>query len=125
MDRAHRIGQKRTVNVYRLVTTDSIEEKIMKLHVTKLAMSDAIVNTENSTMFSMGTDRLLDIFRFRSEVNNGASTSNDMESALDALVERYEDEYVSLSVTDFVAGFQGQNERTDTSSARPSIDSIL
>lgn len=30
MDRAHRIGQKRTVNVYRLITKSSIEEKIMR-----------------------------------------------------------------------------------------------
>uniref|UniRef100_A0A914SGQ8 Helicase C-terminal domain-containing protein n=1 Tax=Parascaris equorum TaxID=6256 RepID=A0A914SGQ8_PAREQ len=30
MDRAHRIGQKRTVNVYRLITEASIEQKIMR-----------------------------------------------------------------------------------------------
>jgi len=34
-DRAHRIGQKRPVTVYRLVVKDSIEEKIIKLHGTK------------------------------------------------------------------------------------------
>jgi len=104
MDRAHRIGQKKTVNVYKLVTTDSIEEKIMKLHETKLAMSDAIVNAENSTLFSMGTDQLLDIFRFRSETAD--SNGNDMDSTLDILVERYEEEYKNLSLDDFVGGFQ-------------------
>jgi TATA-binding protein-associated factor len=104
MDRAHRIGQKKTVNVYKLVTSGSIEEKIMKLHETKIAMSNAIVNADNSTMFSMGTDRLLDIFRFRSEVGDGQSASNDMEDTLDALVERYEDEYTSVSVGEFISG---------------------
>ena len=29
MDRAHRIGQKRVVNVYRLITRNTLEEKIM------------------------------------------------------------------------------------------------
>ena len=29
MDRAHRMGQKRVVNVYRLITRDTLEEKIM------------------------------------------------------------------------------------------------
>ena len=30
MDRAHRIGQKRVVNVYRLITKGTLEEKIMR-----------------------------------------------------------------------------------------------
>lgn len=29
MDRAHRIGQKREVRVYRLITEDTVEEKII------------------------------------------------------------------------------------------------
>jgi TATA-binding protein-associated factor len=29
MDRAHRIGQKNVVNVYRLITKGTLEEKIM------------------------------------------------------------------------------------------------
>lgn len=106
MDRAHRIGQEKTVNVYKLVTKDSIEETIMQLHEKKLAMSRAIVNTENSTLHSMGTDQLLDIFSFRSE-QSGSTPKDDFESQmLDTLVERYEDEYANLSLADFIDGFK-------------------
>ena len=49
MDRAHRLGQTKKVHVYKLVTADSIEEKIMTLHEKKIAMSKAIVNTKNSS----------------------------------------------------------------------------
>lgn len=31
IDRAHRLGQTQTVNVYRLITKGSIEEKVMRL----------------------------------------------------------------------------------------------
>lgn len=36
IDRAHRLGQKRTVNVYRLITRRTIEEKIMRLQKFKI-----------------------------------------------------------------------------------------
>lgn len=62
MDRAHRLGQEKTVYVYRLITTNTIEENILSLQRKKLEISDAIINTDNSTLFSMGTDKLLDLF---------------------------------------------------------------
>jgi superfamily II DNA or RNA helicase len=105
MDRAHRLGQKKTVHVYQLVTENSIEEKTMSMHEKKLAMSQAIVNTENSSLYSLGTERLLDIFQFRSETS-GTSESG-FDDNLDALIERYNDEYQSLSMDGFVQAFCG------------------
>ena len=78
----------------------------MKLQDRKLAMSNAIVNTDNSTMYSMGTDRLLDIFTFRSESGSKGKKPMDDEMNLDILVDRYVDDYVSLSLESFVRGFQ-------------------
>ncbi len=43
VDRAHRIGQTRTVVVYRLVAKDTVEEKVMALKATKAAMIQAVL----------------------------------------------------------------------------------
>ncbi len=42
-DRAYRIGQKQAVTVYHLVSHHTIEEKIMRLHESKRALSDSIL----------------------------------------------------------------------------------
>lgn len=115
MDRAHRIGQTKTVNVYRLVTSDTIEEKMMKLQRRKKATSEAVVNSDNSTMYSMGTDRLLDIFTCRGDSSMAAaaaassSTSNQGEAGSDNLLSyldssKASEEYSSLSVDGFMRG---------------------
>ncbi len=43
-DRVHRIGQQRPVTVYRLVTEDTVEEKILKLHDTKRDLADSLLD---------------------------------------------------------------------------------
>lgn len=43
MDRAHRIGQTQTVNVYKLVTKGTVEEKVMELQERKKKLFDALV----------------------------------------------------------------------------------
>ncbi len=44
VDRAHRIGQKKTVSVYRIITEDSVEQKIMALKAKKSKLVDALIN---------------------------------------------------------------------------------
>ena len=44
MDRAHRIGQRRTVTVIRLIAMHTIEEKILRLHETKQKLSDDMLD---------------------------------------------------------------------------------
>lgn len=62
MDRAHRIGQKRVVNVYRLITRGTLEERIMGLQEFKLSIASTVVNQQNSGLNSMGTDQILELF---------------------------------------------------------------
>jgi SNF2 family DNA or RNA helicase len=59
-DRAHRIGQDRPVTVYRLVTKDTIEERIMELHHEKRAIAEAVLDdTANST--DMSSEELMEL----------------------------------------------------------------
>ncbi len=48
-DRVHRIGQQRPVTVYRLVTEDTVEEKILKLHETKRDLADSLLDGTDSS----------------------------------------------------------------------------
>lgn len=59
MDRAHRIGQKNAVNVYRLITKNTIEEEILGLQAFKSKIADALVNVDNASMQAIDTVSLL------------------------------------------------------------------
>lgn len=74
MDRAHRIGQKKVVNVYRLITRKSLEEKIMGLQKFKLLTANTIVSDENASLETMGTDQLFDLFSFSDKITVNSSS---------------------------------------------------
>lgn len=63
MDRAHRLGQKKVVNVYRLITKGTLEEKIMGLQRFKLNIASSVITQQNSGLASMDTDLVLDLFQ--------------------------------------------------------------
>src|SRR5581483_3768205 len=48
-DRAHRIGQKRVVTSYKLITRDTVEEKILNLQTRKRALVQGIFGEEQLT----------------------------------------------------------------------------
>ena len=58
IDRAHRIGQTRRVFAYRLITRDTVEEKVLELQSTKRELADAIVNADNSVLRNITSDDL-------------------------------------------------------------------
>ena len=55
MDRAHRIGQKKQVRVYRLVTKNTMEEKMIEKQTLKLKLDSMIIQkgrqSNNKTNF--------------------------------------------------------------------------
>jgi TATA-binding protein-associated factor len=61
MDRAHRIGQTRTVNVYRLITRDTLEERILNLQEFKRLVAATVVTKDNKALASMNRGQVLDL----------------------------------------------------------------
>ncbi len=58
-DRAHRIGQTRTVCVYKLIGKDTIEEKILKLQQDKQDLANEILSGENRSISAMSREELM------------------------------------------------------------------
>ena len=73
MDRAHRLGQKRTVNVFRLLTKGTLEEKVMSLQRFKLDVANAVVNSDNMSLAAMDTGQMLELFTAEKGAAGGAS----------------------------------------------------
>lgn len=63
-DRAHRIGQKNNVFVYKLIAENTIEEKIAKLQQRKALLGDSInaQAQQTGTKFSMKLEELLNLW---------------------------------------------------------------
>jgi TATA-binding protein-associated factor len=108
MDRAHRIGQKRVVNVYRLITKGTLEEKIMGLQRFKLGIAGSVITSENAGMGSMGTDQILDLFSVgeegKKEVVKEGSGRKEMLEGLGGLWD--EAEYDEFDTSEFLKGLK-------------------
>lgn len=61
-DRAYRIGQKNSVQLYKLITSNSIEEKINKMQEKKEKLSKDILSTKETFVNKLSKQELLDLF---------------------------------------------------------------
>jgi hypothetical protein len=61
-DRAHRIGQTRPVTVYRLITRDTIEEKIVALHERKRHLADSLLEGTGEAS-TISTEELINLLQ--------------------------------------------------------------
>jgi SNF2 family DNA or RNA helicase len=58
IDRAHRIGQTRQVFAYRLISRNTVEEKVLALQQTKRDLAEAIITADNSVMRNLTREDL-------------------------------------------------------------------
>ena len=61
-DRAYRIGQKKNIQVYNLITKNSIEEKIYELQQKKAKLADDILSTSQTFISSLSKEEIMDLF---------------------------------------------------------------
>jgi len=58
VDRAHRIGQTRSVFAYRLIARDTVEEKVLELQKTKRDLANAIIGEDNALIRNLKREDL-------------------------------------------------------------------
>jgi DNA helicase INO80 len=66
MDRAYRIGQKKDVTVYRLVSKGTIEERILERQRAKQNLADEVIGADASGFKDLSKEELMGLFRLDS-----------------------------------------------------------
>lgn len=61
-DRAYRIGQKNNVQVYKLITKNSIEEKIYDLQERKAKLANNMLDTKTTFINKLSKDEIMNLF---------------------------------------------------------------
>ncbi|MCC5946234.1 MAG: DEAD/DEAH box helicase [Bernardetiaceae bacterium] len=63
IDRAHRIGQDKKVFIYKFITQNTVEEKILKLQVQKKQLAEELITVEESFVKSLSSQDIDELFK--------------------------------------------------------------
>ncbi len=86
------------MNVYRLITRHTIEEKILGLQQFKLKTANTVIGDDNASLQSMATDRLFDLFSLGPEQDNdhkkrgNSAAAASVRSFLEGMPELWDEE---------------------------------
>lgn len=100
MDRAHRIGQKKQVQVFRFVTEHAIEEKVLERAAQKLRLDQLVIQQGRQASSSIGNtnDDLLGMIQHGAkEVFNSMSGSSMLEDDIDVILAKGREKTKSLN----------------------------
>merc|ERR1712223_2267893 len=88
MDRAHRIGQKKQVKVFRLVTENTVDEKIVERAAVKLRLDRMVIQAgrlaENKT--NLGKDEMLGMIRHGAKQIFASKDADIMDEDIDNIL---------------------------------------
>ncbi|KAF2276727.1 uncharacterized protein EI97DRAFT_417712 [Westerdykella ornata] len=108
MDRAHRIGQTKQVHVFRFVTENAIEEKVLERAAQKLRLDQLVIQqgrTQQPVKNAASKDELLSMIQhgadkvFQSQGGVGAAANADglTDDDIDAILKRGEERTAALN----------------------------
>ena len=109
MDRAHRLGQRKTVHVYRILSQGTLEGKLMNAQRYKLRVAHTVIDDENASLEKMRTETLLELLgqEKSAEAGSGAEDKSvrvgKLNEMLNEIGELWEEEqYKDLSISAFL-----------------------
>ncbi len=79
-DRAHRIGQRRAVQVHKLMCAGTVEEKVDRLLEQKRDLASRIVGTGEKWITELDSEELRDLFSLSSDATIGGEDGEDGEA---------------------------------------------
>lgn len=100
MDRAHRIGQKKQVQVFRFVTENAIEEKVLDRAAQKLRLDQLVIQQGRQSSQSIGntSDDLLGMIQHGAKAMFESKTGSTMlDDDIDAILAKGREKTASLN----------------------------
>ncbi|GFZ42856.1 DNA helicase [Saitozyma sp. JCM 24511] len=100
MDRAHRIGQTKQVYVFRFITQDAVEERILERATQKLKLDQLVIQegrAQQAQKAGQNKEELLDMIQHGAEKIINSSTSMLIDDDIDAIIRRGEERTAELN----------------------------
>jgi SWI/SNF-related matrix-associated actin-dependent regulator of chromatin subfamily A member 5 len=101
MDRAHRIGQKKEVQVFRFCTEHSIEEKVIEKAYKKLRLDALVIQqgrlTDGKSAAKVNKDDLLSMVRYGAELVFSSEAANITDADIEAILKKGESDTALLN----------------------------